>query len=115
MVETHRSNFRIITAIIWVSAFFKFSCYYVHATLTLFSCSLFRTMNSPQNHVTENGRQPDPDAIKMFVGQVPRTMDENDLRKMFEEYGPVFQLNVLRDKMNNQSKGKFSFKYSALT
>ena len=64
-------------------------------------------MNSPQNHVTENGRQPDPDAIKMFVGQVPRTMDENDLRKMFEEYGPVFQLNVLRDKLNNQSKGKF--------
>ena len=50
--------------------------------------------------------EPDPDAIKMFVGQIPRSMDENDLRKMFEEFGPVFQLNVLRDKVTSQSKGK---------
>ena len=42
----------------------------------------------------------------MFVGQIPRSMDENDLRKMFEEFGPVFQLNVLRDKVTSQSKGK---------
>jgi len=49
--------------------------------------------------------EPDPDAIKMFVGQVPRSMDENDLRKMFEDFGPVFQLNVLRDKVTGQSKG----------
>ncbi|CAI9718289.1 CUGBP Elav-like family member 1-A isoform X1 [Octopus vulgaris] len=58
-----------------------------------------RNMNSqPQ-------KEPDPDAIKMFVGQIPRSMDENELRKMFEEFGPVFQLNVLRDKMTGQSKG----------
>ena len=50
--------------------------------------------------------EPDPDAIKMFVGQVPRSMDENDLRKMFEEFGSVFQLNVLRDKATGQSKGE---------
>jgi RNA recognition motif-containing protein len=56
-----------------------------------------------------NGRvadQPDPDAIKMFVGQIPRSMDENDLRKMFEDYGQVHQVNVLRDKISGQSKGK---------
>ncbi len=55
-----------------------------------------------------NGRvadQPDPDAIKMFVGQIPRSMDENDLRKMFEDYGQVHQVNVLRDKISGQSKG----------
>ena len=52
--------------------------------------------------------EPDPDAIKMFVGQIPRSMDENDLRKMFEEFGPVFQLNVLRDKVTSQSKGKIT-------
>ena len=50
-------------------------------------------------------KEPDPDAIKMFVGQVPRSMDEADLRKMFEDFGPVFQLNVLRDKVTGQSKG----------
>ncbi|KAK7865337.1 hypothetical protein R5R35_006825 [Gryllus longicercus] len=49
--------------------------------------------------------QPDPDFIKMFVGQIPRSMDENDLRKMFEEFGRVHQINVLRDKVTGQSKG----------
>lgn len=59
-------------------------------------------------NLDENGsvhREPDPDAIKMFVGQIPRSMDENNLRKMFEEYGEVFQINVLRDKVTGQSKG----------
>ena len=50
--------------------------------------------------------QPDPDSIKMFVGQVPRSMDEIELKAMFEEFGPVFQINVLRDKLNGQSKGE---------
>ncbi|XP_067133650.1 CUGBP Elav-like family member 2 isoform X3 [Centruroides vittatus] len=58
-----------------------------------------RSMNSPHKD------QPDPDAIKMFVGQIPRAWDENDLKKMFEEFGPVYQINVLRDKMTGQSRG----------
>uniref|UniRef100_A0A182QVD1 RRM domain-containing protein n=1 Tax=Anopheles farauti TaxID=69004 RepID=A0A182QVD1_9DIPT len=51
------------------------------------------------------GDQPDPDYIKMFVGQVPRTMDEQQLKEMFEEFGRVHQINVLRDKTSGQSKG----------
>lgn len=58
-----------------------------------------------ENMNSQPQKEPDPDAIKMFVGQIPRSMDENELRKMFEEFGPVFQLNVLRDKMTGQSKG----------
>ncbi|XP_058167412.1 CUGBP Elav-like family member 2 isoform X1 [Anopheles ziemanni] len=49
--------------------------------------------------------QPDPDYIKMFVGQVPRSMDEQQLKEMFEEFGRVHQINVLRDKTSGQSKG----------
>ncbi|XP_065209967.1 CUGBP Elav-like family member 1 isoform X8 [Planococcus citri] len=49
--------------------------------------------------------QPDPDYIKMFVGQIPRTMDEEELKAMFSEYGRVHQINVLRDKHTGQSKG----------
>uniref|UniRef100_A0A1B6L0K5 RRM domain-containing protein n=1 Tax=Graphocephala atropunctata TaxID=36148 RepID=A0A1B6L0K5_9HEMI len=49
--------------------------------------------------------QPDPDFIKMFVGQIPHTMDENDLTKMFSEFGRVHQINVLRDKITGRSKG----------
>lgn len=71
-------------------------------------------MHSPQQTPLENGRrEPDSDAIKMFVGQVPRSMDEDDLTKMFEQYGPVHQLNVLRDKVSGQSKGKL-IKYRTL-
>lgn len=50
--------------------------------------------------------QPDPDFIKMFVGQIPRSMDESDLTKMFSEFGRVHQINVLRDKVTGQSKGE---------
>jgi len=56
-----------------------------------------------------HSNEPDPDAIKMFAGQIPRYMDENDLQKLFEEFGPVYQINVLRDKVTNQSKGEILF------
>uniref|UniRef100_A0A182U311 RRM domain-containing protein n=1 Tax=Anopheles melas TaxID=34690 RepID=A0A182U311_9DIPT len=55
------------------------------------------------------GDQPDPDYIKMFVGQVPRSMDEQQLKEMFEEFGRVHQINVLRDKTSGQSKGECPF------
>jgi RNA recognition motif-containing protein len=78
-------------------------------------------MNNPVNNMTNsssgstgvnNSEQPDPDFIKMFVGQIPRSMDENDLRKMFEEFGRVHQINVLRDKVTGQSKGRVSSRYA---
>ncbi len=49
--------------------------------------------------------EPDVDAIKMFCGQIPRNMHESELREMFEQFGSVFQLNVLRDKQTGESKG----------
>ncbi|XP_072290826.1 CUGBP Elav-like family member 2 isoform X3 [Eucyclogobius newberryi] len=51
--------------------------------------------------------QPDPDSIKMFVGQIPRTWSETELRELFEPFGPVHQINILRDRTQNppQSKG----------
>lgn len=49
--------------------------------------------------------QPDPDSIKMFVGQIPKNWDETQLHQLFEKYGRIFQLNILRDKGMNTSKG----------
>ncbi|TNM90494.1 hypothetical protein fugu_002783 [Takifugu bimaculatus] len=51
--------------------------------------------------------QPDVDAIKMFVGQIPRSWSEEQLRELFEPYGVVYEINVLRDRSQNppQSKG----------
>ena len=54
---------------------------------------------------TDNTDVPDDDAIKMFVGQVPRSMDEDALKDFFEEFGRVYQLNVLRDKNSGVSRG----------
>ena len=58
---------------------------------------------SSTNHLDKH--EPDADAIKMFCGQIPRHMHESELREMFEQFGPVFQLNVLRDKQTGESKG----------
>ncbi|XP_032591579.1 CUGBP Elav-like family member 2 isoform X1 [Drosophila grimshawi] len=66
--------------------------------------SCFR-LDSDSAVVTYGEKEPDPDNIKMFVGQVPKSMDEAQLREMFEEYGPVHSINVLRDKATGISKG----------
>lgn len=60
---------------------------------------------SPSKHSLPHTEVPDSDAIKMFVGQVPRSMDEEALRDFFSEFGPVFQLNILRDKSTGVSRG----------
>ena len=53
--------------------------------------------------------QPDPDSLKMFVGQIPKTMNEAELKEMMEEYGPVYQVGIIRDKESSESKGLFHF------
>jgi len=55
---------------------------------------------------SNDGEQPETDYIKMFVGQIPRAMNEQDLMDMFGEFGRVYQLNLLRDKFSGVSKGK---------
>ncbi|GLE04733.1 hypothetical protein PINS_up013712 [Pythium insidiosum] len=37
--------------------------------------------------------------IKLFVGQVPRTMEEMDLRPVLEVYGPLEDIVIIRDKL----------------
>nr|XP_061812777.1 CUGBP Elav-like family member 2 isoform X11 [Nerophis lumbriciformis] len=60
-------------------------------------------MNGSSEHLD----QPDPDSIKMFVGQIPRSWSETELKELFEPFGAVHQINILRDRTQNppQSKG----------
>ncbi|XP_062276724.1 CUGBP Elav-like family member 2 isoform X2 [Scomber scombrus] len=62
---------------------------------------------SKMNGSLEHLDQPDPDSIKMFVGQVPRAWSETELKELFEPFGAVHQINILRDRTQNppQSKG----------
>ncbi|XP_056273668.1 CUGBP Elav-like family member 2 isoform X2 [Pseudoliparis swirei] len=62
---------------------------------------------SKMNGSMEQLDQPDPDSIKMFVGQIPRAWSETELKELFEPYGAVHQINILRDRTQNppQSKG----------
>lgn len=47
----------------------------------------------------------DPDSIKLFVGQVPRSMSEEELKPIFSEFGQLYELLVLRDKATGNHKG----------
>ena len=58
------------------------------------------TLNSIRNH---NMRE--PEACKLFIGQVPRSWTEKDLRPIFEVYGEIHDLSVLHDKFTGQHKG----------
>lgn len=48
----------------------------------------------------------EPDAIKLFVGQVPKNFEEKDLKPYLEPYGTIHELSILRDKMNLTHKGE---------
>ncbi|ELW64984.1 CUGBP Elav-like family member 2 [Tupaia chinensis] len=73
-------------------------------------CARVQGLNGTANKMNgalDHSDQPDPDAIKMFVGQIPRSWSEKELKELFEPYGAVYQINVLRDRSQNppQSKG----------
>ncbi|XP_024279961.1 CUGBP Elav-like family member 2 isoform X3 [Oncorhynchus tshawytscha] len=63
--------------------------------------------SSRMNGSMENLDTPDHDSIKMFVGQIPRSWTETELKELFEPYGAVHQINILRDRTATppQSKG----------
>ncbi|KAG5186506.1 hypothetical protein JKP88DRAFT_346522 [Tribonema minus] len=49
--------------------------------------------------------QKDPDAIKLFVGQIPKHMESDALLPLFSEFGDIFDLTIIRDKQTGVHRG----------
>lgn len=54
----------------------------------------------------------DPDKLKLFVGQIPKEYEDEEIRSLLEEFGPIHEINIIKDK-DKRSKGQkdpaFSF------
>ncbi|GIL68321.1 hypothetical protein Vafri_21599, partial [Volvox africanus] len=46
-----------------------------------------------------------PDAIKLFVGNIPKSCTEEQLLPLFQSIGKVVELVILYDKVTHESKG----------
>ncbi|XP_022860886.1 flowering time control protein FCA-like [Olea europaea var. sylvestris] len=65
-----------------------------------------------------SGRERSPDQLdgtrfaKLFVGSVPRTATEEDIRPLFEEQGNVLEVALIKDKRTGQQQGCCFVKYA---
>lgn len=56
------------------------------------------------NDNDDAGSLPDADAIKLFVGQIPREWDESECEALLAPFGRIHSLRLLRDRLG-QSRG----------
>ncbi|CAM6008964.1 unnamed protein product [Sphagnum balticum] len=44
--------------------------------------------------------------VKLFVGQLPRQLTEQQLAAMFSKAGTIYEINIIKDKVTKQSRGR---------
>ena len=58
--------------------------------IPVFSCFVTRRQNLFNNHVYKEEDR------KLFVGMLSKTQTEDDIRRLFEKYGPIEECTILR-------------------
>ena len=51
--------------------------------------------------------QKDPDAIKLFVGQIPKEYGEPQVRELLEQFGPISEITIIKDRVTDAPKGNY--------
>jgi len=54
------------------------------------------------------------DVVKLFVGQIPKTLEEDGVREVFQEFGEIVEVVILRDRRTNMHQGCCFVKFSSL-
>eukprot|EP00252_Welwitschia_mirabilis_P016100 TRINITY_DN35600_c0_g1_i1.p1 TRINITY_DN35600_c0_g1~~TRINITY_DN35600_c0_g1_i1.p1 ORF type:complete len:854 (+),score=177.92 TRINITY_DN35600_c0_g1_i1:105-2564(+) len=52
--------------------------------------------------------------VKLFVGRVPETISENELHHVFEKYGKILEVGLVKDKVTGRQKGYCFIRYETI-
>lgn len=63
-----------------------------------------------QEHTEQQEQQettpPAQGPYKLFVGQLPKTMQDEELKKIFEPFGNILEFNIIKDRVTGVNRGK---------